>query len=504
MKRFSWSFMVFLLAPFVAVGDQAAFDAAHDAELAKANAAVAEAVEAAQADRHYPIYHLRTAAYWINDPNGPVHFDGHYHMFFQHNPYGPQWGNMSWGYAVSRDLVYWEHRPIALGRNPDSYDKDGVFSGCCVIADDGTPTILYTGVNPQVQAIATTQDGGRTWQKHPANPVIADPPLPDLEGFRDPYVWREEDGWYMVIGGGIRGEGGAALLYRSPDLVAWEYLHPLAVGFAKNWECPNFFPLGGRHVLIVSPHGDVRYTIGDYDKAAHTFAQGEWRRLDIAEDGPFYAPNSFFAPDGRLLLWGWIRGGGSEDAPWNGCLTLPRVLTLRDDGLLGIAPADEITGLRREHAGVADVTVEGRDGFTLEGTFSSALEVAARIGVGNAENVEIILRGNREGVKPVEIARIIYDNIAHKLRAGAHAGDFQLLPGEEELQLRVFLDRSVLEVYANGRAALTTRVYPEPYDSVAVSVAAKSRAAQLHRLDVWNLGSIWDAPGETKESSHDE
>ena len=207
----------------------------HKELVAKAETSVAEAAVKAQKDPLRPIYHLTTAANWINDPDGPVFFEGQYHIFFQHNPYGDSWGNMSWGHAVSSDLAHWRHLPIALVPSPGSYDKDGVWSGCCVV-DKGVPTIIYTGVYPEVQCIARSYDGMKTWVKYESNPVIAKRPRDDLQGFRDPFVWKEKDGWYMVLGSGIKGQGGAALLYRSKDLTEWEYMHPLCVDFGENWE----------------------------------------------------------------------------------------------------------------------------------------------------------------------------------------------------------------------------------------------------------------------------
>ena len=160
-------------------------DSLHAALLEKANKSVSETIVKASQDPLRPVYHLTTEANWINDPNGPVFFNGEYHMFFQHNPYGDKWGNMSWGHAVSSDLVHWSHLPIALTPVPGSYDKDGVFSGCCVI-DNGVPTIIYTGVDPEVQCIARSYDNMRTWKKFSGNPVIGKRPRNDLEGFRGP------------------------------------------------------------------------------------------------------------------------------------------------------------------------------------------------------------------------------------------------------------------------------------------------------------------------------
>ncbi|MCL4215878.1 MAG: glycoside hydrolase family 32 protein, partial [Candidatus Hydrogenedentes bacterium] len=143
-------------------------DKIHLQELERANASVKAAAPLAQADPLRPAFHITAEANWINDPNGPIYHDGEYHLFFQHNPYGDAWGNMSWGHVVSEDLVHWKHLPIALTPTPGSYDKDGIFSGCCVI-NDGVPTIIYTGVEDGVQrqCIATSRDGMRTWTKHP-------------------------------------------------------------------------------------------------------------------------------------------------------------------------------------------------------------------------------------------------------------------------------------------------------------------------------------------------
>lgn len=459
----------------------------HEELLEKANASVAEAAKKAPQDPLRPIYHLMTAANWINDPNGPIYFNGEYHMFFQHNPYGDQWGNMSWGHAVSKDLVHWEHLPIALTPNPDSCDKDGIFSGCCVI-DNGVPTIIYTGVNPEVQCIATSSDGMRTWTKYPGNPVIGERPRNDLQGFRDPFAWKEDDGWYLVVGSGINGEGGTALLYRSPDLRQWEYVHPLCVGFGKNWECPNFFPLGDKHVLVVSPHGQVKYSVGKYED--HKFTPGEWRPLNLGEAN-FYAPNCMEDPQGRRILWGWIIGGGSQGYPWNSCLTLPRVLTLRPDNSLGMEPAPELAALRGKHLGFKDLAVGPKDPFVLEGVSGDALEIAIECDPGNVDLVGLEVRRSPDGE---EKTAIVYDNVRLRLSAGDQTGDFQLLAGEDTLNLRIFVDKSAIEVYANGRECLVCRALPKRDDCFGVALFAKGEIARFRSVDIWEMNSIWREP----------
>ncbi|MGI8406655.1 MAG: glycoside hydrolase family 32 protein, partial [Thermomicrobiales bacterium] len=236
----------------------------------------------ATSDPYRPTYHFTAPANWINDPNGLVEWHGQYHLFYQHNPFGPLWGNMHWGHAVSSDLVHWEHLPIALAPTPGGPDAEGCFSGCAVNLGDYV-LLMYTGVNEhgeQLPCIATSSDDTlETWTKDERNPVITAPPA-GLETvfFRDHTVWNEDGIWFQGIGSGIAGQGGAVLLYRSPDLRTWEYVHPLIVGDAKQtppfptgtgWECPDFFTVDGRHGLIFASHDDgglnVAWMTGVYE-----------------------------------------------------------------------------------------------------------------------------------------------------------------------------------------------------------------------------------------------
>ena len=233
-----------------------------------------------------PQFHLLPAANWMNDPDGPIYFDGRYHMFYQYNPNGAFWGSMHWGHATSPNMIHWHHEPIAIAPTQNGYDRDGVFSGAIVL-DRGTPTAIYTGVAPptlkdgshtwrEAQCLAVSHDSMRTWQKLP-KPILESPPTGlSVTGFRDPCLWREGKEWKMVLGSGVTGKGGVILLYRSPDLRTWTYVHPLLEGqpgSAKStnpvdsgemWECPDFFPLGDCHVLLISTKGKVFWKVGDY------------------------------------------------------------------------------------------------------------------------------------------------------------------------------------------------------------------------------------------------
>ncbi len=265
-------------------------------------------------DPHRPQYHFQPPSNWMNDPNGLIQWKGNYHLFYQYNPCAAVWGSIHWGHAISDDLVHWRDLPVALAPTPGTADEDGIFSGCAFEAD-GVPTVLYTGVRepddgPRIErpCLATsTDDDLVTWRKHAGNPVIVSPPAGlDVLGFRDHSVWKEGDCWYQAIGSGIRDVGGAVLVYRSRDLRDWEYVGPLCVGDPKQtgamWECPDFFQLGERHVLLVSPIplGKTIYFAGDYRE--HRFTP--LRRGLVDEGGCFYAPQSFTDAQGRRIMFG--------------------------------------------------------------------------------------------------------------------------------------------------------------------------------------------------------
>jgi beta-fructofuranosidase len=182
--------------------------------------------EALGGDRHRPLYHFLAPANWMNDPNGPIFWNGTYHLFYQYNPNGPFWGSIHWGHAASIDLVHWEDYPIALAPSPDGPDKAGCWSGC-VVNHNGIATALYTSPGPQIVCLATTSDSElRNWSKEPL-PVITGPPknvklagFPSITGdmsadMRDPFVWQEGGQWKLLLGSGLPGKGGTALLYES-------------------------------------------------------------------------------------------------------------------------------------------------------------------------------------------------------------------------------------------------------------------------------------------------
>lgn len=297
-------------------------------------------------------YHFEPEKGWINDPNGLCWFNGEYHAFFQHNPFAAKWDTMHWGHAVSQDLLHWEELPIALYPTEPYENGDGCFSGSA-LEKDGVLYLMYTTVSKeqgQTQSIAMTRDG-RTFTKYEGNPVIAHSPVdPSNKDFRDPKIFPYGDGYRMVCGAGIGGEA-SVLLYRSDDLLHWEYVGPIfqSRDFGPVPECPDLFQLGGKWVLVFSRMDESRasqFIVGDFDGEHFTPES-----YQIVEKGrEFYAPQTFLDPKGRRIMIGWLYGWEREQDPEAqraGVLTLPCELTLVD-GKMHSYPVEEAQGLLRD------------------------------------------------------------------------------------------------------------------------------------------------------------
>jgi len=457
----------------------------------------------------------------MNDPNGLIQWRGRYHLFYQYNPDGAFHGTIHWGHAVSDDLVHWRDLPIALAPTPGGPDKDGVYSGCAV-DHDGVPTLVYTGVHPQVQCIAEADDPTDpdlvTWRKHPNNPVIPMPPTGlEIEGFRDPYVWRETDAWYCVIGSGIVGKGGNILLYRSPDLVQWEYLHELCRGeiaeTGRMWECPNFFPLGDKHVLLISPIPlrKVLYLVGEYRD--YRFRP---ERAGIVDDGGcYYAPQATLDERGRRLMWGWLREDRSIEtqkaAGWSGVMSVPTELSLTEDGRLALRPVPELEALRGEHREWTGLNLTEDTPNPLAGLSGSQLEIGLMIEPGDTAEIWLSVLRSPDGA---EQTRIVYQSGSGELWIDRERANLNPEPSRERrgatvqlapdgtLGLRVFVDGSVVEVFASDGTSLTGRVYPTRPDSLGIGLTARGGSARVRRADAWEMQTIWPDAARAIPEAH--
>jgi len=464
------------------------------------------------ADPLRPQYHLMPAANWMNDPNGPIYFRGRYHMFFQYNPNAPVWGDMHWNHATSPDMIHWHHEPVAIAPTPGGYDRDGVFSGSAVL-DHGVPTAIYTGVMPpandgeatlrdgqhtwrEVQCLATSSDPDlRTWKKLP-EPVIPYPP-PGLEvtGFRDPTPWREGDSWLLTVGSGFKNRGGAVLLYRSSDLRHWTYLHPLVEGSGNGqttinpvdkgemWECPDFFPLGGKHVLLMSTVGKVRYKVGTY-KDLRFYPEKD----GVVDWGAYYAAKTMLDRGGSRILWGWIPETRPEAehraAGWAGAMALPRILSLNADNELQMDVAPVAKTLRATNTRVSkDMSAAAREealsGLRIK---DLAAEISAEFQPKSNGSCSLTLRPDSgEAFATITVSA---KGDGWQLDAPGFSAPLSQ-PANRPLRLHLFLDGSVLEIFANGTTVATARIYKAPTSPLRIETSG-----ELVALDVWQVQPI--------------
>ncbi|MBU9824210.1 glycoside hydrolase family 32 protein [Rahnella perminowiae] len=455
--------------------------------------------------RWYPRYHLAARAGWINDPNGLISFDGWYHAFYQHHPYSTQWGPMHWGHARSKDLLHWEHLPVALApEGPE--DKDGCFSGSAVV-DGDTLALIYTGHKfhgdagndenlYQVQCLATSRDGIHFKREG----IIIDTP-PDLHHFRDPKVWREGDSWYMVVGARV-GDTGQIRLYRSADLRQWQdegILDEAQVGMGFMWECPDFFTLNGKRVLMFSPQGMAAqgfenrnlfqsgYLVGDWQPGEPFVRTGEFVEMDHGHD--FYAPQSFLTPDGRRIVIGWLDMWESpmpeQQDGWSGMLSLPRELSLTEDNRLQMRPSKEVEALRRAWFPWPVSTLKNQQ--TLMANKGEAMEVVLYwdCASSDAEQYGLSLGEGLRVYVDTQMQRLVLER-RYPQYGLCGTRSVPLVPGAP-LALRMFIDSSSVEVFVNdGEACLSSRIYPDA-DRRELSLFAWHGTATLSDAGAWQL-----------------
>ena len=445
--------------------------------------------------RYYPRYHLAPPFGWCNDPNGMCFYKGQYHFFYQHYPYEPQWGPMHWGHAVSDDLAYWKHLPIAM--KPDQpYDANGCFSGSA-IEKDGKLYLLYTGHvdnQGQTQALAVSDDGIH-FEKFAGNPIITAPQSEEIHGgdFRDPKVWMHDGKYYCVIGSRTADENfGQALLFESDDLEHWTFknISARAVGNqGRMWECPNFAEIDGQDVLIFSPMeldtGDGQFfndkqsgvMIGKLDYATGIFEHGDFQHLDKGID--FYAPQIMQTPDGRTIMIGWLSMWFFEMPEaadgWAGQMTIPRELHVRN-GKIFSTPAKELRKLRK-WKGVTYKNLLLDKPTTLDGVESDACELLLKIDAAKSKKFSVAVRASDD-----EQTVMTYDaesgtftldrtksgalcrNTLHQEESDIIADNIReiKIAPTKVLKLQIFIDRSSVEVFINdGAEVISARIYPK-------------------------------------------
>ncbi len=461
-------------------------------------------------------YHLMSEYGWMNDPNGFCFFKGEYHLFYQHHPFTPFWEDIHWGHAKSTDLVHWTVLPIALAPS-EEYDRDGCFSGSA-IEKDGMLYLIYTGNQwtgsnrdtdlVQAQCLAVSTDGIR-FDKWPGNPIICEAPEGDIHPhhFRDPKVWQRGDQYYCVLGSRTQEHVGQILLYKSADLMNWEFIGIPAQGDAAGnsgymWECPDLFQLGGSDVLVMSPQGikpeaekfhnlhQAGYMLGKLDYHTGKFEHGPLEMLDYGFD--FYAPQTMEDGQGRRIMIAWMAMWESEMPEqahgWAGAMTIPRQLSL-EQGHIRCRPIPELTKLRGGLTAYEDIVVT--DELTLEGITGDCCEMELILDASEATSAGIKLRVSEGKNEQTVITFSPQDKTVtlDRNRSGRGPGGVRKAPVQSDngrLQLRIFVDRSSIEVFLqDGEKVMTARIYPgEKSTGITLFAVGVMKVIRLHKWDL--------------------
>ncbi len=471
-----------------------------------------------------PAFHVTPIIGWMNDPNGFSFYKGEYHLFYQYHPYSNEWGPMHWGHVKTKDFIRWERLPAALA--PDTeYDSAGCFSGGATELPDGRQLLMYTGVRREhdedgylrdIQTQCVAIGDGVDYEKYEANPVLTGKDLPEggsIVDFRDPKVWRGEDGaYYAVLGNRAADNSGMILLYRSGDALHWEFVRILDASgnqYGKMWECPDFFELSGEQVLITSPqemipvglefhagYGAIAL-IGEYDPAGEGFVRKRVQSIDYGLD--FYAPQTLLAPDGRRIMIAWMQnwstaGAKPDRCRWFGQTIVPRELSVKN-GRLYQVPVRELEHYRGQAVVHRNIPVSGE--VNLPGVNGRLVDMTVtirragydscrwfRIHVAkDGEHDTVIRYRPDQGTLKIDRTRsgLPYDVV--------HTRSFLVRPLDNgELKLRILLDRFSVEVFVNdGEQAASTVIYTRK-EADAISFEAGGAAL----MDVEKYELVFD------------
>ena len=500
--------------------------------------------KAAQSSKWYPVYHVAPPVGWLNDPNGFSYYKGEYHIFYQHHPYSVNWGPMHWGHSTSKDLFHWTHQPIAIApgaftEGKEWYDWDGCFSGCG-IEFEGKLWLMYTsqqfnrtadgGVdngsnssNPSAynpsgssgggnvterQCFAYSEDG-INFTKYEKNPVIDIPndhPIIANIDFRDPKIWTHDGKYYCAIGNRIHDRSRTQIvLFESENFFDWKFKSVAAISkpdYSEGtmWECPGFAHFGDKYVMIISPQHvppkghlfhnihQAGYMIGELNYDTGVFDHGEFFTFDYGFD--FYATTMIKNPEGRYFIIAWMAAWQSpfpeQEDGWATMLTIPRELKFID-GKLYTVPPKELEAMRDEGVHYKNLSVD--KATKLDGVKGAVGELLVEIDTKKSKKFQLELRSNGEEKTILsydEETKVMSLNRDKSGRDLSGTREFDLTPFET-LKLRIYLDKSSIEIFVNdGEFVTTTRVYPKE-DSTDIVFVPQAETLELLAVDYYNL-----------------
>ena len=474
----------------------------------------AESREKMADDPWRPIYHYVNPEHRLNDPNGLCFWKERWHLFYQGYP--PEDSRQHWGHAVSDDLIHWRDLPYAIYPNPEH----ACYSGSTLVEEDRV-IAMYHGTRVGNMVAVSSDPLLLNWEKVTGQAVIPSK-LPDGSNppynVFDPCIWKKDGMYYSLSAGTLPGPGGkrtrADFLLRSKDLAKWEYLHPFVEDdrftlMGDDGACPYFWPIGDRHMLLFFSHmSGGQYLLGDYDKERDKLVATSHDYFNFGPASPagVHAPSA--TPDGKGgLIAIFNMNPAKPTKPWNQIMTLPRRLTLVGKEDVRVEPVQAVESLRGEHRHLEAVALPANQEVVLEGVSGKALEIRGVIDTKGSPMVELnVLRSpNREEFTRIAFFRgrgyrgkslIMIDNSYASLSPDVmsrapETGPLQI-GRDEPLELRVFVDRSVVEVFVNGKQCVAVRVYPSREDSAGVSLRSQGRDAELKSLDAWQMANIYE------------
>lgn len=468
-----------------------------------------------------PFFHLAPRIGWMNDPNGFSYYNGEYHLFYQYHPYDTVWGPMHWGHSTSKDLIHWMDLPAAIAPD-ESFDKDGCFSGSAIELGDGKQLLMYTGVKKiadnegnisefQTQCVAIGD--GRDYIKNKNNPVIDSDMLPEgvsKVDFRDPKIWMEDDTFYCVVASRTEDWDGQLLLFSSEDAVSWKFEKILVKNnhrFGTMWECPDYFELDGKKIVITSPmemltegyeftNGNGTLCLIGHSTEDGTFEYENFQSVDYGID--FYAPQTMLSKDGRRIMIAWMQNWDtisyrSKDTKWFGQMTLPRELSVRAGKLIQ-QPVREIESLYGEKIEKSNVIINKN--CEIEGINGRLLDMTVRIRPADDgfEKFEIRVAEN-----DLLYTSISYDAINSLVemdrrhcgcrKAVVNTSCCKVRDNDREVTLRIIMDRYSIEIFVNdGEQVMSMAIFTD-LDADKISFSAKGQAFAdvcMHRLEEKN------------------
>jgi len=484
-----------------------------------------------KSDKFRPIYHFVSPEGNLNDPNGLCYWKDNWHLFYQ--AYPPEDPRQHWGHAISKDLIHWKDLPYALYPNPEYQ----CYSGATLV-EKNRVIAMYHGTRAGNMVAVSKDPLLLNWVKLSGKAVI---PLNTNNNKTQPYtvfdpcIWNDESTYYSLSAGKSKFETAgksvrANYLFKSKDLITWEYLHEFVRNdrftlVGDDGACPYFLPIGNHYILSFFSHmSGGQYLIGDYDKTNEVFLAKSHGRFNFGAATPagVHAPSAFNCEDGSVIII-FNMNPGKPTLGWNQIMTLPRKLTLKGSDTLGIEPTGDIESLRYGHKHLNTLKLPANKEIILDSIQGNAIEIIAEIDPKNAPMIEVNVlrspdkeeytriaffkdRGFHQG-RPYELPRPVnwkynfeslitletsYSSILPDVKSRAPETAPIPYDSNELLNLRVFIDKSVVEVFVNGKQCVAARVYPDRPDSIGVSIRSQGQASELISLDSWQMKDIYN------------